>query len=126
MPAKEIKELRQAGKLDEAYAMAKAELDAAPDNLWAKRNISWVFYSQLDKAVENLSAFISKLEELNALELPESEDMLYDNLANVIAKAARHITAQQQVNVSELTTLFNAIKDIPFKKPALWYSVLFK
>jgi hypothetical protein len=26
MPAKEIKELRQAGKLEEAYAMAKAEL----------------------------------------------------------------------------------------------------
>ncbi len=28
MPAKEIKELRQAGKLEEAYAMAKAELEA--------------------------------------------------------------------------------------------------
>jgi hypothetical protein len=27
MPAKEIKELRQAGKLEEAYAMAKAELE---------------------------------------------------------------------------------------------------
>ena len=28
MPAKEIKELRQAGKLEEAYSMAKAELEA--------------------------------------------------------------------------------------------------
>ena len=36
MPAKEIKELRQAGKLDEAYKMALSELQAEPDNIWSK------------------------------------------------------------------------------------------
>ena len=34
MPSKEIKELRQAGKLDEAYQMAMAELEAEPENIW--------------------------------------------------------------------------------------------
>lgn len=29
MPAKEIKELRKAGKLEEAYTLAKSELDIA-------------------------------------------------------------------------------------------------
>ena len=43
MPSKEIKELRQSGKLKEALEMAKNELDAAPENIWAKRNIIWVF-----------------------------------------------------------------------------------
>ena len=32
MPAKEIKELRQAGKLEEALNLAKAELLAKPEN----------------------------------------------------------------------------------------------
>ena len=41
MPAKELKELRQAGKLAEAYAMAKAELEADLSNIWGKRNLSW-------------------------------------------------------------------------------------
>ena len=33
MPAKEIKELRQDGKIEEAYAMAKAELLNDPSNI---------------------------------------------------------------------------------------------
>ena len=57
MPAKEIKELRQAGKLDEAYAMSKAELEAEPANIWGKRNLSWVLYAQLDVAAVDFSAF---------------------------------------------------------------------
>ena len=48
MPSKEIKELRQAGKLAEAYAMATSELEAAPGDIWCKRNLSWVLYSQMD------------------------------------------------------------------------------
>ena len=66
MPAKEIKELRQSGKLEEALIMAKAELEAQPDNIWAKRNISWVFYEylKLNLASEDLDAFISNLLEI--------------------------------------------------------------
>ncbi|MBK9457497.1 MAG: hypothetical protein IPO24_18915 [Bacteroidetes bacterium] len=45
MPSKEIKELRQAGKLEEAYAMAKAELESDLSNIWGKRNLSWVLYT---------------------------------------------------------------------------------
>lgn len=126
MPAKEIKELRQAGELEEAYAMAKAELEADPDNLWAKRNLSWVLYSQLDKAANNLNQFLSKLEELEKLELPESEEMLYDNLSIVIAKAVRHVTGQQNINLSSLDALFSKASAFPLVKPSKWYSSLFQ
>jgi|TARA_B110000908_G_C10196333_1_gene423109 protein involved in temperature-dependent protein secretion len=47
MPAKEIKELRKSGKLREALTMAQDELQADPTNIWAKRNISWVYYDEL-------------------------------------------------------------------------------
>jgi hypothetical protein len=59
MPAKEIKELRQSGKLEEAYAMAKAELEADLTNIWGKRNLSCVLYVQLDELTSNLDAFIA-------------------------------------------------------------------
>jgi regulator of sirC expression with transglutaminase-like and TPR domain len=63
MPSKEIKELRQAGKLDEALTMAKAELEAQPDNIWGKRNISWVYYDLLKQNVASadLNSFISNI-----------------------------------------------------------------
>ncbi|OKL39971.1 tetratricopeptide repeat protein [Pontibacter flavimaris] len=126
MPAKEIKELRQSGRLEEAYAMAKAELEAEPNNLWAKRNLSWVLYSQLDKAASNLNLFLAKLEELETLELPESEEMLYDNLSIVIAKAVRHITGHQNINLSSLDTLFSKVSTLPLVKPSKWYTSLFQ
>ncbi|MFC6998098.1 DUF7017 domain-containing protein [Rufibacter roseus] len=125
MPAKEIKELRKAGKLEEAYAMAKAELEASPDDIWAKRNMSWVLYSQLKNDHQDLDLFYSKLEELAALELPATEEMLYDNLSIVIAMAARKITSQPEPNTQDLLTLFNKVKDFPLNKQTVWYSSLY-
>ena len=126
MPSNEIKELRKSGKLSEAYAMAIAELEAAPDNIWAKRNLSWVLYSQMDSSAGDLAHFIEKLNELKALELPATEEMLFDNISIVIAKAVRHITSQATVNFTQIRLLFDNIRDLPFKKPSKWYSVLFQ
>ncbi|MFH1121906.1 MAG: hypothetical protein V1775_18960 [Bacteroidota bacterium] len=126
MPAKEIKELRKTGKLDEAYQMAKAELDAEPENLWAKRNMSWVIYSQLDKLADDLPQFIIKLDELKVLELPQEEVMLFDNLSIVLSKAARSISAKTPVDHLKIRLLFDNLKDLPLVKPSKWYSVLFQ
>ncbi|MBK8874708.1 MAG: hypothetical protein IPN13_12620 [Bacteroidetes bacterium] len=68
MPAKEIKELRQAGKLEEAYAMAKEELETDLSNIWGKRNLSWVLYAQLNELASNLDAFIAKINEVKELD----------------------------------------------------------
>ena len=47
MSSKEITELRKAGKLNEALEIALRELDAKPADIWALRNISWVYYEFL-------------------------------------------------------------------------------
>ena len=125
MPNKEIKELRQAGKLDEAYTMALTELQAEPNNIWGKRNISWVLYSQMDSCAENLPFFLLKLEELKELELPESEEMIYDTICVVIAKAVRTINKEIPFQSTKLFSVFDAIKLIPFNKKGKWYSVMF-
>jgi len=125
MPAKEIKELRQAGKLAEAYDMAKAEMDAEPGNIWGKRNMSWVIYAQLDSSAVDLSSFLSNINELKQLELPATEEMLFDNISIVISKAARAITKEEPIDLNKLHQLFDAIKDLPLKRGSKWFSVLY-
>ncbi len=129
MPAKEIKELRQAGKLDEAYAMAKAELEleleADPSNNWGKRNLCWVLYAQLNELASNLDDFLKKLKEVKELDLPATEEMFFDNISIVIAKAARVITRETVLNIHKMNRLFDSIKELPIKRNSKWYSVLF-
>ena len=125
MPAKEIKELRQAGKLEEAYAMAKAELDADLSNIWGKRNLSWVLYAQLDELASNLDAFIEKINEVKELDLPASEEMFFENISIVISKAARVITHEATLDINKMHRLFDSIKELSLKRNSKWFSVLF-
>jgi len=125
MPAKEIKELRQAGKLEEAYTMAKVELEADLSNIWGKRNLSWVLYAQLDELASNLDAFIVKINEVKELDLPASEEMFYENISIVIAKAARVITHEPILDINKMHRLFDSIKELSLKRNSKWFSVLF-
>jgi hypothetical protein len=125
MPAKEIKELRQAGKLEEAYAMAKAELEADLSNIWGKRNLSWVLYAQLDELTSNLDAFIEKINEVKELDLPASEEMFFENISIVISKAARVITHEATLDINKIHRLFDSIKELSLKRNSKWFSVLF-
>jgi len=125
MPAKEIKELRQAGKLAEAYAMAKAELEADLSNIWGKRNLSWVLYAQLDQLASNLDAFIEKINEVKELDLPASEEMFFENISIVISKAARVITHEATLDINKIHRLFDSIKELSLKRNSKWFSVLF-
>lgn len=125
MPAKEIKELRQAGRLEEAYAMAKAELDADSSNIWAKRNLSWVLYAQLDEHASNLDAFLTKINEVKELDLPASEEMFFDNISVVISKSARVITHEATLDINKIHRLFDSIKELSLKRNSKWFVVLF-
>jgi hypothetical protein len=125
MPAKEIKELRQAGKLEEAYVMAKAELDADLSNIWGKRNLSWVLYAQLDELASNLDAFIAKINDVKELDLPVSEEMFFDNISIVISKSARVITYEAPLDINKIHRLFDSIKELPIKRNSKWFSVLY-
>jgi hypothetical protein len=106
MPAKEIKELRQAGKLEEALKMAKVELAEAEaplfmtealtgksinveaDLTWPKRNLSWVYYDylKLNNSPEHFDIFISWLNEIKMLVLPIEEKMLFEQICWQVGK----------------------------------------
>jgi len=125
MPAPEIKELRIAGRLDEAYTMALSELEVDKTNIWGKRNLSWVIYAQLDRLSDNLPEFLIKIEEVKKLDLPITEEMFFDNISIVVAKAAREINKHEPIDIKKLEKLFDAIKELPIKRNTKWYSSLF-
>lgn len=128
MPAKEIKELRLSGKLDEALIMAKAELDIQPDNLWGKRNISWVYYDYLKQNVSalDLDSFISNLTAIKNLELSNEEKILFDNLSWQIGIMIFKSLGSDNLQNSKLKQLIEISKSFEYSKPSEGYSFLFK
>jgi hypothetical protein len=146
MPAKEIKELRQSGKLNEALVMAKAELadamsplyineslagqliDIKADLLWPKRNLSWVYYEYLkqNQSIENFENFISYLIEIKNLQLPVEEKMLFEQLSWQIGKILFALLKTQPVDINKGMQLFEVVKYFHFPKHTEGYSFLFK
>lgn len=128
MSSKEIKELRQAGKLDEALQMANETLAVEPDNIWNKRAISWVYYAFLKKhsTPDQFEIFKENLIKIKELELPSDEHMLFDNCAWQIGKMVFGLNKTQQIDYGKINTLFELIKDFHFTKPSEAYTFIYK
>jgi len=128
MPAKEIKELRQAGKLEEALNLAKAEMEAEPANIWPKRNISWVYYDylKLNGTFEHFDTFISWLNEIKNLQLPVEEKMLFEKLCWQVGKMAFSLLKNNPQDHHKGMRLFEVIQSFHFPKPSEGFSFLFK
>lgn len=128
MSSKEIKELRQAGKLEEALNMAKSELDSDPDNIWAKRNIGWVFYEylKLSGETEKIDDFLSWLNQIKNLNLPEAEKMLIDNIAWKIGSFVFKYYKSNQPEYAKVIELRDIAISFNYTKPSEAYSFLYK
>ena len=128
MYSKSINELRKAGKLEEALALANQALTEDADNIWNKRAAAWVYYTFLKKnAAENTySEFKDFIIKLKALELSEEEELLFDNSAWQIGKIAYALARQSEQHFDRIKTLYELTKDFHFKKPSDAYSFLFK
>ncbi|WP_296317644.1 tetratricopeptide repeat protein [Winogradskyella sp. UBA3174] len=128
MPAKEIKELRQSGKLEEALIIAQEELDAQPDNIWGKRNISWVYYEYIKRnvAASNFEGFIDNLTKLKELNLPQEEIMVFDTTAWQIGSMVFKLQAAETIDYSKINKVFDLVKGFHLTKPSESYSLLYK
>lgn len=123
---KEISALRKAGQLQEALAEAQAWLAAEPENIWAKRAISWIYYDLLKGHVENddFDQVCLQLDNIEALQLPEDEEMVLRSIAYSLGKFFFKLAKQDEGNKSY--SLFHKIKPHSFPKPSEAYSVLLK
>lgn len=116
----------KAGQLTEAYELARADCDAAPDNVWAHREMGWALYYMIKDDVErnDKQSFYTHLEELSQLSLLNKHDdaFIFDNLVWKLTEVVRHIPADRPY---ELDRLFSLISRFDFS-PSNGYSFLLK
>jgi len=98
------------------------------NNIWPKRNISWVYYEylKLTATAEKSDDFLYWINELKSLNLPPEEVLLFDNLSWQIAKFVFSLNKQKSQDISVGLNLLSSIKDFHFTKPSEPFSVLFK
>lgn len=128
MSFKEIKELRQAGKLDEALQMANQSLEAEPNNIWNKRAAAWVYYDFLKKFAqpESFDDFKENLGYINDLNLPEDERMIFDNCAWQIGSLVFGLQKIEPVDYNKINIVFDIIRNFHFSKPSDAYTYIYK
>ena len=128
MPSKEIKELRQAGKLEEALELANNELMAQPDNIWCKRNLSWVLYEfvKINTDQQHFNEFIRWLNEIKGLNLPQDETMLFENLSWQVGKMVFNLMKTNSPDFDKLSMVYETVKTFQFPRPSEAFSFLFK
>jgi hypothetical protein len=129
MSFKEAKELRLNGRLAEALAMATADLESDPDNVWNKRSISWVYYDylKLHSTKEGYSDFMIYFEKLISLEL-EIDDikMLHENVAIQLGKLIYALYKVNDVDYSKIDSLFEKAQVLKIGRPSKANSFLIK
>lgn len=128
MSFRDVKELRQEGRLDEALQMANQALEAEPENIWNKRAAAWVYYDYLKKYAQTdlFEAFIEYLSKIRDLQLPEDEKMLFDNCAWQIGSLVFSLQKTEHVDYIKIDKLFEIITDFHFTKPSEPYSFIYK
>ena len=124
MAFKQVMEMRKNGNQTEAYEMALNDYQQTPDDIWAKRALSWCLFDTLKANASHAQndVFISKLSEVKELDIPADEEMFWNNIVWPISAFVRDCSGKGLC--SELTTLFDAIRDFPFVKQSKEYSVL--
>lgn len=128
MSFSEVKNLRKAGSIDEAFAMAQADLNADPENIWHKRSIAWVYFDQLKAAAlaEDFDSFEQTMHAIATVGLPAEEHMFWEQLCWQIGKMAFAVQKVAQVDYSFLDRLFQHVVGLPLPKPTTPYSYLLK
>lgn len=128
MPFAEVNNLRRTGHLEAAFALAQTDLNAAPEDIWAKRGMSWVLYEQLKNAAQNeqFDTCEHLLDAIADLRLPGEENMFWDNIGWQVGKIAFALQKHNPVHFAGLDRLFQRIAPLPFHKPSEPYSFLLK
>jgi hypothetical protein len=121
----EISELRHQGKLKEALTKAKQDFEKAPENIWAKRSLAWVYSDLLKNATQrNLPQKVLQIIDLiNGIKLPHEEKIFFESIAWTLAKYLKQV---QNLPFGFTDKLTVAIAIFDFPAPAASYTFLIK
>lgn len=125
---KEITTMCKAGQVQEAYELAKADLELYPTDSWVQREVAWALYYLMkgDADTGNFQSLIMHLDELKALHLLSipADNMIFEQVLFKIAGLIKHHLAPTDVDTpAKLSTIFSKLKDYTFE-PSRGYSFL--
>lgn len=125
---REITTLCKAGQIQEAYELAKADLEQSPTDPWVHREVAWAlnYMMKVDADSNNYQSLMAHLDELKTLDLLSvpADTILFDNILFKIASYIKHFVAPTDVDTpTKLSTLFVKLKDYNFE-PSKGYSFL--
>ena len=147
MSFNEVKTLRKDGKLEEALEKALSDLEYAEKGkktewtdgettytvteegiVWAKRSLAWVYYDYLKKysQKDSFDVFVKNLNKIKELQLPEDENMVFDNCAWQIGSLVFEIQKTDPVDFEKINELFEIVREFHFSKPSEAYTFIYK
>lgn len=126
MSFNDISNLRKSGRLNDAYLLAKTELDQQPDDIWAKRAMAWVLYDLAKKntSYDNRDKFLKCLNQISSMAFPAEETMFWESVTWLVRSVCATVERNANHSCSFFTGLFTAIRPLPLPKPAEPYSAL--
>ena len=123
---RDITTLCKAGNLAEAYGLAKADMEVAPENVWTQRGMGWALYYLLKDDCEKKKNqdFYEHFKELTELDLltVEQDSMIFES---VLWKLAEHLKNIPDEHTGEADRLFSLFYKYQFF-PSKGYSYLLK
>lgn len=125
-----VSELRKDGLLDEALALVERSLEKKPDNIIAKRDKAWILQDMMSSYSSPYTSvdFAEKLDAFVALNLPEEEVIIYDNLTWVVSKFLMELSKQDREDEDFIfpDPFIDAMKKMPLGKPSESYTFLLR
>lgn len=120
-----VKQLRKNGQLSEALELALADFEKDDTDIWNKRSLAWVYYGFLKKATQqnNFAEFLKQTQNIKQLELPNTENMVFDSVAWQIGKLFFKL---KEIKAGQLNNIFELVHDFYFTKKTGSYSFLLK
>lgn len=123
---KDITKMCKEGQIDEAYNLAKADLESRPSDPWTQREVGWALYYLIKSDCERggYEMLIEHLDELKNLDQLTIQDdsLIFDNVLWKIGDFLKGHVFLNDMNVNvKLSTFFAWLRNYDFK-PAKGYS----
>lgn len=106
----------RAGQITEAYDLAKADLELAPNDVWGQRALAWAIYYTIKVDTEQgaFDDMVAHLEEINGLtQLSSANDsLIFDNIQFQIGIFVKEHVFLTDVDANnKLSILFNILRN---------------
>lgn len=125
---REITTMCKAGQIQEAYDLAKSDIDLNPNDVWVQREMGWALYYLIRKDAENgqYDQLLAHIDELQSLDLlnPSNDAMIFENVIFWVGYfAKKHLMPTGIDTPARLSTLFAKFRGYTFT-PSNGYSFM--